>query len=104
MEVPLKSSVELKPLPSGLKYVFLNNNRETPITISHKLSQEETRKLVTVLERHKLVIGYSFQDLIGNSPALCTHHIPIDLDSTPSRETQRRLNNAMQEVVKKEVC
>ena len=31
------------------------------------------------------------------------HHIPIDLDSIPSREPQRRLNNAMHEVVKKEV-
>jgi hypothetical protein len=26
MEVPSQPSIELKPLPSGLKYVFLNNN------------------------------------------------------------------------------
>ena len=37
------------------------------------------------------------------SPALCTHLSLIDLDSTPSREPQHRLNNAMREVVKKEV-
>jgi hypothetical protein len=86
-----------------LKYAFLNNNRETPVIISDKLSQEETHKLVTVLERHKLAIGYSLQDLIRISPALCTHRIPIDPDSIPSREPQRRLNNAMREVVKKEV-
>jgi hypothetical protein len=102
MEVPSQPSVELKPLPSSLRYVFLNNNRDTPIIISDKLSQEETHKLVTVLERHKWAIGYLIQDLIGISPALCTHCIPIDPDSTPSREPQRRLNNAMQEV-KKEV-
>ena len=103
MEVPPQPSIELKPLPSSLRYVFLNNNQETPIIICDKLSQEETRKLVVVLERHKSAIGYSLQDLKGISPALCTHRIPIDPDSSPSREPQQRLNNAMREVVKKEV-
>ena len=103
MEVPSQPSTELKPLPSGLRYVFLNNNRETPVIISDKLFQEETRKLVAILERHKLVKGYSLQDLIGISPTLCTHRIPIDPDSSPSREPQRRLKNAMRDVVKKEV-
>jgi hypothetical protein len=65
MEVPSQPSIELKPLPSGLKYIFLNNNWETPVIISDKLSQEEIRKLVTVLERHKLAIGYLLQDLKG---------------------------------------
>ena len=95
MEVPSQPSIELKPLPSGLKYVFLNKYRETPIIISDKLSQEETHKLVVIQERHKLAIGYSLQDLKGISPALCTHRIPIDPDSSPSREPQQRLNNAM---------
>jgi len=103
MEVPSQPSIELKPLPSGLRYVFLNNNRETPVIISDKLSQEEICKLVVVLERHKSAIGYSLQDLIGISPTLCTHRIPIDPDSSPSREPQRRLKNAMRDVVKKEV-
>jgi hypothetical protein len=31
------------------------------------------------------------------------HRIPTDPDSIPSREPQHRLNNAMREVVKKEV-
>jgi hypothetical protein len=102
-EVPPQPLVELKHLSPGLKYVFLNNNRETPVIISDKLSQEETYKLVTILERHKSAIGYSLHDLKGISPALHTHHIPTYPDSSPSREPQRRLNNAMREVVKKEV-
>ena len=53
--------------------------------------------------KHRSAFGYSLQDLKGISPALCTHHIPTDPDSIPSRELQRRLNNAMREVVKKEV-
>jgi hypothetical protein len=81
----------------------LNNNRETPVIISDKLFQEETHRLVTVLERHRLAIGYSLHDLIGISPVLCTYRIPTDPDISSSREPQRRLNNAMCEVFKKEV-
>jgi hypothetical protein len=50
-----------------------------------------------------MVFGYSLQDLKGISPPLYTHCIPIDLVSTPSREPQCRLNNAMREIVKKEI-
>ena len=45
-EVPSEPSIELKPLPSGLRYVFIDGNHETPVIISDKLSQEETQKLV----------------------------------------------------------
>ena len=71
--------------------------------ISDKLSDDETQKPVTILERHRSIIVYSLQDLNGISPTLCTYRIPIEPDCTPSREPQRRLNNAMREVVKKEV-
>ena len=70
---------------------------------SDKLSQEESLRLLTVLKKHRSAFGYSLQDLKGISPALCTHRIPIDPNSIPSREPQCRLNNAMIEVVKKEV-
>jgi hypothetical protein len=93
----------LKPLPSGLKYAFLNNDRESPVIISDKLSKDKTLWLLTVLERHCSAFGYSLKYLKGISPTLCTHRIPIDLTYSPSREPQRRLNNAMREVVKKEV-
>ena len=71
--------------------------------ISDKLSQKESLRLITVLEKHRSAFGYSHQDLKGISPALCTHCIPIDPNSIPSREPQRRLNNAMREDIKKEV-
>jgi hypothetical protein len=59
--------------------------------------------LLTVLEKHRSIFGYLFQDLKGISPALCTYRIPTNLDYIPSREPQRRLNNAIREVIKKEV-
>ena len=39
---PPEPPIVLKPLPSGLKYAFLNNNRESPMIISDKLSKDET--------------------------------------------------------------
>jgi hypothetical protein len=39
---PETSPVELKQLPLGLQYVFLNGDRETPVIISDKLSNDET--------------------------------------------------------------
>ena len=86
----------------GLLYAFLNGDKETPIIISDKLSNEETSKLIANLEKHRSIFEYSMQDLKGISPTLCTHCILIDPSSTPSREPQRRLNNVMQEVMEKE--
>ena len=98
---PPKPPIKLKPLPSGLRYAFLNNDQDSLVIISDKLSQEESIHLIIVLEKHCSAFGYSLQDLKRISPALCTHRIPIDPNSIPSREPQCRLNNAMREVVKK---
>jgi hypothetical protein len=73
------------------------------VIISDKLSHEETQKLVATLEKYRLVIGYSLKGLKGISLSLCTHRIPMDQDNKPVQEHQRRLNNMMREVVKKEV-
>jgi len=88
---PFNPPIELKPLPSGLKYVFLNNDKKYPVIISDKLLDKETYKLITVIEKYHATFGYSLQDLKGISPILCTHRIPINLEITPSREPQRRL-------------
>ena len=71
--------------------------------ISDKLPKDETLWLLTILEKHRSAFGYSLEDLKGISPTLCTHCILIDPAYPPSREPQCRLNNAMREVVKKEI-
>ena len=78
--------IELKPLPPSLTYAFLNNNLEIPIIIIDKLTQEQTLRLMTILEKHHSVFGYSLQDLTGISPMICTHRIPTDHSVSPSRE------------------
>jgi hypothetical protein len=100
---PKMSPMELKQLPPRLQYVFLNGDHKTPMIISDKLSNDETQRLVATLEKYQSVIGYSLKDLKGISLSLCTHRIPLEQDHNPVREHQRRLNNVMREVVKKEV-
>ena len=50
-EPPQPSLPKLKPLPPGIKYAFLHNNRATPVIISDKLTESETRRLVVVLKK-----------------------------------------------------
>ena len=85
-EKPTQPPIELKVLPDGLRYAFLNGDTQTPVIISSHLSDEETAKLLAVLEKHRSVFGYSLEDLKGISHTLCTHRIPIDSTCTPSRE------------------
>jgi len=49
-----KPIIELKPLPSGLRYAFLGDDLESPVIISDKLTQEQTLRLMTVLEKTSL--------------------------------------------------
>jgi len=79
---PLNPPIELKPLPSRLKYAFLNNDHKYPVIISDKLSGEETYKLITILEKYHAAFGHSLQDLKGISPVLCIHRIPTNLEIT----------------------
>jgi hypothetical protein len=75
---PPKPTIKLKPLPSGLRYAFLDNDQDSLVIISDKLSHEESLCLLTALEKHCSTFGYSLQDPKGISPTLCTHRIPID--------------------------
>jgi len=44
-EPPPKPSIEHKPLPPGLKYVFLNGDRDSPVIISDQLSMRRLLNL-----------------------------------------------------------
>jgi hypothetical protein len=73
---PKTSPVQLKQLPPGLRYVFLNIDHETPVIISDKLSDKETGRLVATLEKYRLVIGYSLKDLNGLARAFALMAFP----------------------------
>ena len=95
--------IELKQLPSHLKYVFLGDHSTLPVIISSKLSPHQEERLLGVLRQYKQAIGWSVADIKGISPALCMHRILLEEGAKPTRQPQRRLNPPMMEVVKKEV-
>ncbi|KAM6594465.1 hypothetical protein CsatA_002168 [Cannabis sativa] len=95
--------LELKPLPSHLKYAYLGENETLPIIISACLEAEAEGLLLEVLKKHKRAIGWTMADIKGISPAICTHKIILEAGCSNSIEHQRRLNPVMKEVVRKEV-
>ncbi|KAM2751137.1 hypothetical protein EV2_000338 [Malus domestica] len=96
-------TLELKPLLSHLKYVYLGEDETLPVIISCSLTAQEEGKLVRVLKEYKTAIGWTLADIKGISPTTCMHRILLEEGSKTSREAQRRLNPPMIEVVKKEV-
>mgnify|MGYP001589073465 CR=1 FL=1 len=62
--------LELKQLPSHLKYAFLGEGDTLPVIISCKLTAPEEEKLIRVLKDHKEAIGWTLGDIKGLSPAL----------------------------------
>nr|KYP33667.1 Retrovirus-related Pol polyprotein from transposon 17.6 [Cajanus cajan] len=95
--------LELKQLPSHLKYVFLEANGGKPVIINSSLSVEEEKKLIEVLKANEGAIGWTLSDLKGISPSYCMHRILMEQDDRPVAQPQRRLNPIMKEVVRKEV-
>ena len=81
--------LELKPLPSHLKYAFLGVEETFPVIISSSLESEQENKLLEILRTHKTAIGLTIADIKG------THRIHLEEDVKPSRKPQRRLNPIM---------
>ncbi|CAA0836839.1 Unknown protein, partial [Striga hermonthica] len=93
----------LKELPRHLKYVFLDKEMQKPVIIFAELAKDEERKLLEVLRTNKQAIGWGLEDLKGISPYTCMHRIVLEEGAKPFRDSQRRLNPNVMEVVKKEV-
>ncbi|KAL1223552.1 hypothetical protein V5N11_034303 [Cardamine amara subsp. amara] len=96
-------TVELKPLPEGLRYAFLGKNDTYPVIVNDKLKPEELSLLLNELRKFRKAIGYSLDDIKGISPSLCTHRIHLENETHTSVEHQRCLNPNLKKVVKKEI-
>ncbi|KAL4377420.1 hypothetical protein GQ457_02G021700 [Hibiscus cannabinus] len=97
-------SLELKPLPPHLKYVYLGSNETLPVIISSKLLPEQECSLIFLLSQYKKAIGWTMVDLKGISPTICMHKIILEECHSNSVEPQRRLlNPTMKKVVMKEI-
>ncbi|PIN16592.1 DNA-directed DNA polymerase [Handroanthus impetiginosus] len=96
-------TLELKPLPSHIRYAYLGESDTLPVIISSSLSDVQIQKLLRVLRDHKCAIRWTIDDIKGISPSFCMHKILLEDNHKPSVESQRRLNPIIKEVVKKEI-
>ncbi|XP_073049483.1 uncharacterized protein [Primulina eburnea] len=95
-------TLELKPLPPHLKYVYLGENNTLPVIVSAALTDVMEDKLLEVLKAHKGAFAWKVADIKGINPSVCMHKILMEEKYSPLVQPQRRLNPKMQEVVKAE--
>ena len=103
-QLPLDEPIlELKTLPSTLKYAFLDIEQAKPVIISSQLDKEQEKRLLEVLRWNEDAIGWTLKNLNGLDPSLCIHRIFLEDESRPVREAERRLNPKVWEAVKEEI-
>ncbi|KAL5564932.1 hypothetical protein UlMin_028096 [Ulmus minor] len=103
LSVDESPALELKPLPSHLRYAYLGDLSTLPVIISALLTKEQEVQLLEVLKKFKKAIGWTLADIKGISPSFCMHKILLEDNEKGSIEAQRRLNPVMKEVVKKKI-
>ncbi|XP_058726938.1 uncharacterized protein LOC131598342 [Vicia villosa] len=89
------TKLELKMLPSHLKYAFLEEGGKKLVIISGSLSSKEEEKLIHVLKDNKEAIGWVLSDLKEISLTYCMLKIMVEEDFKLVAQPQRCLNPTM---------
>ena len=82
-------------------YAYLDE--KNPVIISSILSGKEEERLLEVLQKHRVAIGYTLDDLKEISPSIYQHSVNLEPDAKPVVDHQRRLNPKMKDVVRNEI-
>ena len=89
-ELPMdEPTLELKTLPSTLKYAFLDEEKAKLVIIPSELNIKQEKQLLDVLRWNEDAICWTLMDLKGLDPSLCTHRIFLEDKSRPVSEAQR---------------
>ena len=99
-EISEPQEIDLKPLPTELKYAYLEDHEQCSVVISALLITAQENNLLQVLKQNKKALGWRISDLKGISPAVCTHNIYLEEEANSVRQQQKRMNPHMQEVVR----
>ena len=98
-----KPTLELKNIPSALKYAFLYEEKAKPVITSSTVDIKQEERLLKVLRKNEEAIKWTLTDLKAFDPSLCTHRIFLEDESRPVREAQRCFNPRVWEAVKEEI-
>ncbi|RDX80305.1 Retrovirus-related Pol polyprotein from transposon 17.6, partial [Mucuna pruriens] len=94
--------MELKPLPSHLKYAYLDVEQQFPIIIASNRYWKKEDKLLSILRQHKKAIGWKLSNLPGINPSIYMNRFLMEEESKPIRQ-HKGMNLTILDVVKKEV-
>ncbi|GKA04946.1 hypothetical protein Tco_0684066 [Tanacetum coccineum] len=92
----------MKPLPEHLEYAFLEKDSLFLVVISALFKDDEKKRLLFVLKKHKEAFAWKTSNISGISPSFCKDKINFEDDAKPVIQRQRRLNPNMKEVMKKD--
>nr|GEY84649.1 reverse transcriptase domain-containing protein [Tanacetum cinerariifolium] len=81
----------------------LEGDDKLPVMIAKDLKEKEKTALIKVLKSHKQARDWKLSDIKGTNPKFYTYTILMDDDFKPVVQHQRRVNQKIYEVVKKEV-
>ena len=86
-----------------MKYAYLDEKKIYPVIISANLSENEEERLLKIMRKNHVAIGYTVDDFKGVRPTLRQHKINMEPDAKPVVDHQQRLNHKMKEVVRTEI-
>nr|GEX45100.1 reverse transcriptase domain-containing protein [Tanacetum cinerariifolium] len=89
--------------PSDEPKARRKGTNKLPVIIAKDLKYDEKEALLKVLKSHKRAIAWKITDIKGIDPHFCTHKILMEKDYKPTVQSQRRVNQKIHEVIKKEV-
>ena len=71
-----------------MKYAYLDEKKIYHVIISANLTEHEEERLLKILKKHHAAIGYTLDDLKGNSPTLCQRKINTEPNAKPVLDHQ----------------
>jgi len=76
--------LELKTLPSHLRYALLGDDKNLPVILSADLSELQVDAALTILKRRNPALGWQMSCIHGISLVLCMHKIYMEEGHKPS--------------------
>lgn len=95
--------IKLKPLSPYLRYVFLGDGDTLRIIIVSDLEPFKVEALKLVVKSFIQAIGWTIADIIVIAPGIYSFKIKLEQYHVQSVKHQRKVNQPMQEVIKKEI-
>eukprot|EP00253_Pinus_taeda_P013556 PITA_13556 len=76
---------------------------ERTLKINSSLSTSQEKELCSLLRNHLDAFAWSYKEMKGVHPSICTHHIYIKEDCKPVKYPHRSMNPALKDIFKEEL-